>query len=137
MSQVIYFIETNTGEREYKLDSFWSRSKNYMNSKIHSSEDDAQRFFESLCYGFKPYKSLDSDLKPTLKLTNLRSTYVNSKYGYQIILTDRYIQYLEEGIEVGEPIYYKVITDILDDFTVISEDYTRYNRDNKIDEILN
>lgn len=128
MSQVIYFIETNTGERLYKLDSFWSMSKNYMNSKIHSSEGDAQRFFESLCYSFKPYKSVDSDLYDIEKLTNLRSTYVDSKYGYQIVLTDKTIYNLEEGIEVGEPIYYKVITDILDDLTVISEDYTRYNR---------
>ena len=139
MSQVIFFIEKITGEREYKLDSFWSRSIDYKKSKIHSSESDSQRFFESLCYGFKPYfsKATGNKIQNIDKIKELRDNYINSKYGYQLVLSDKNINYLEEGIEVSDPIYTKVITDILDDYTVISEDYTIYNRDNKIDEILN
>jgi hypothetical protein len=138
MNQVIFFIEKSTGERLYKSDSFWSMSKNHMNAKIHSSENDKLIFFESLCYNFRPYDRNDN-LEPWLLFEKLKDvrTYIGSKYGYQKVLTDKHIYNLEKGIEISEPIYYKIITDILDDFTVISEDYIIYNRDTKIGEILN
>lgn len=131
--QAIYFIETKEGERLYKLDTFWSKGE-IKDAKVHyDTEDDKERFFKSLCYGFKPF--VDND---KLKIRAIKSKYNGSKYGYQIVLTDQNIDYISEldNLEVSKPFYLKLIQEISDDSTVKSIDYVPYDRDKKIDDIL-
>lgn len=133
MKQAVYFLETQEGERLYKLDTFWSRGTITDGVKVHTdSEDDQDRFFSSLCFSFKPWNKSE-DLE---RLTKLRERYTNSKYGYQVVMSEEKINYLE-GQELSKPIYLKLIQEINDDFTVQSEDYTPYDRNTKIDSIIN
>ena len=131
--QAIYFVETKEGKRLYKLDTFWS--KGYINDgvKVHNdSEYDQERFFVSLCSGFKPWDRKE-DLE---KLEKVRERYTNSKYGYQIVMSDQKIDYIEKQ-ELSNPVYLRLIQEINDDFTVQSVEFTPYDRDIKIDQILN
>ena len=131
--QAVYFVETKEGERLYKLDTFWSKGDINDGVKVHNdSEYDQERFFGSLCSGFKPWDRKE-DLE---KLEKMRERYTNSKYGYQIVMSDQKINYIENQ-ELSNPVYLKLIQEINDDFTVQSVEFTPYDRDTKIDQILN
>lgn len=131
--QAVYFVETKEGERLYKLDTFWSKGGINDGAKVHNdSEYDQERFFGSLCSGFKPWDKKE-DLE---KLEKLRERYTNSKYGYQTVMSDQKINYIENQ-ELSNPVYLRLIQEINDDFTVKSVEFTPYDRDTKIDQILN
>ena len=131
--QAVYFVETKKGERLYKLDTFWSKGHINDGVKVHTdSEDDQERFFHSLCSGFKPWDRKE-DLE---KLEKVRERYTNSKYGYQIVMSDQKINYIEKQ-ELSSPVYLRLIQEINDDFSVKSVEFTPYDRDTKIDQILN
>ena len=131
--QAVYFVETKEGERLYKLDTFWSKGDINDGVKVHNdSEYDQERFFKSLCSGFKPWDKKE-DLE---KLEKLRERYTNSKYGYQTVMSDQKINYIENQ-ELSNPVYLRLIQEINDDFTVKSVEFTPYDRDTKIDQILN
>ena len=131
--QAVYFVETKEGEKLYKLDTFWSKGDINDGVKVHNdSEDDQQRFFSSLCSGFKPWDRKE-DLE---RLEKVRKMYTNSKYGYQIVMSDEKINYIEKQ-ELSNPFYLRLIQEINDDFTVQSVEFTPYDRDTKIEQILN
>jgi hypothetical protein len=131
--QAVYFVETKEGERLYKLDTFWSKGDINDGVKVHNdSEYDQERFFGSLCSGFKPWDRKE-DLE---KLEKVRERYTNSKYGYQIVMSEQKINYIENQ-ELSNPVYLRLIQEINDDFTVKSVEFTPYDRDTKIDQILN
>jgi hypothetical protein len=131
--QAVYFVETKEGERLYKLDTFWSKGDINDGVKVHNdSEYDQERFFGSLCSGFKPWDRKE-DLE---KLEKVRERYTNSKYGYQIVMSEQKINYIENQ-ELSNPVYLRLIQEINDDFTVQSVEFTPYDRDTKIDQILN
>lgn len=131
--QVVYFVETKEGERLYKLDTFWSKGDINDGVKVHNDSDyDQERFFGSLCSGFKPWDRKE-DLE---KLEKMRERYTNSKYGYQIVMSEQKINYIENQ-ELSNPVYLRLIQEINDDFTVQSVEFTPYDRDTKIDQILN
>ena len=131
--QAVYFVETKEGERLYKLDTFWSKGDINDGVKVHNdSEYDQERFFGSLCSGFKPW-----DRKEDVEvLEKVRQRYTNSKYGYQIVMSDQKINYIEKQ-ELSSPVYLRLIQEINDDFSVQSVEFTPYDRDTKIDQILN
>jgi hypothetical protein len=130
--QAVYFVETKEGERLYKLDTFWSKGDINDGVKVHNdSEYDQERFFDSLCSGFKPWDRKE-DVE---KLEKIKERYTNSKYGYQIVMSDEKINYIEKQ-ELSNPVYLRLIQKINDDFTVPVE-FTPYDRDTKIDQILN
>ena len=131
--QAVYFVETKEGERLYKLDTFWSKGDITDGVKVHNdSEYDQERFFGSLCSGFKPWDRKE-DVE---KLEKVRERYTNSKYGYQIVMSDEKINYIDKQ-ELSSPVYLRLIQEINDDFTVKSVEFTPYDRDTKIDQILN
>lgn len=131
--QAVYFVETKEGERFYKLDTFWSKGDINDGVKVHNDSDyDQERFFGSLCSGFKPWDRKE-DLE---KLEKMRERYTNSKYGYQIVMSEQKINYIENQ-ELSNPVYLRLIQEINDDFTVQSVEFTPYDRDTKIDQILN
>lgn len=131
--QAVYFVETKEGERLYNLDTFWSKGDINDGVKVHNdSEYDQERFFGSLCSGFKPWDRKE-DLE---KLEKVRERYTNSKYGYQIVMSDQKINYIEKQ-ELSSPVYLRLIQEINDDFSVQSVEFTPYDRDTKIDQILN
>ena len=131
--QAVYFVETKEGERLYKLDTFWSKGDINDGVKVHNdSEYDQERFFGSLCSGFKPWDRKE-DLE---KLEKVRERYTNSKYGYQTVMSDQKINYIENQ-ELSNPVYLRLIQEVNDDFTVQSVEFTPYDRDTKIDQILN
>ena len=131
--QAIYFVETKEGKRLYKLDTFWSKGDINDGVKVHNdSEYDQERFFGSLCSGFKPWDRKE-DLE---KLEKVRERYTNSKYGYQTVMSDQKINYIENQ-ELSNPVYLRLIQEVNDDFTVQSVEFTPYDRDTKIDQILN
>ena len=131
--QAVYFVETKEGERLYKLDTFWSKGDINDGVKVHNdSEYDQERFFGSLCSGFKPWDRKE-DLE---KLEKVRERYTNSKYGYQIVMSEQKINYIENQ-ELSNPVYLRLIQEVNDDFTVQSVEFTPYDRDTKIDQILN
>jgi hypothetical protein len=131
--QAVYFVETKEGERLYKLDTFWSKGGINDGAKVHNdSEYDQERFFKSLCSGFKPWDRKE-DLE---KLEKIKERYTNSKYGYQIVMSEQKINYIENQ-ELSNPVYLRLIQEINDDFTVKSVEFTPYDRDTKIDQILN
>jgi len=131
--QAVYFVETKEGERLYKLDTFWSKGDINDGVKVHNdSEYDQERFFGSLCSGFKPWDRKE-DLE---KLEKVRERYTNSKYGYQTVMSDQKINYIENQ-ELSNPVYLRLIQEVNDDFKVQSVEFTPYDRDTKIDQILN
>lgn len=131
--QAVYFIETKEGERLYKLDTFWSKGGINDGAKVHNdSEYDQERFFDSLCSGFKPWDKKDG----AERLVKLRERYTNSKYGYQVVISENNLSYLADQ-ELSNPVYLRLIQEINDDFTVQSVEFTPYDRDTKIDKILN
>ena len=131
--QAVYFVETKEGERLYKLDTFWSKGDINDGVKVHNdSEYDQERFSGSLCSGFKHWDRKE-DLE---KLEKVRERYTNSKYGYQIVMSDQKINYIEKQ-ELSSPVYLRLIQEINDDFSVQSVEFTPYDRDTKIDQILN
>jgi len=131
--QAVYFVETKEGERLYKLDTFWSKGDINHGVKVHNdSEYDQERFFGSLCSGFKPWDRKE-DVE---KIKKVRERYTNSKYGYQIVMSDEKINYIDKQ-ELSSPVYLRLIQEINDDFTVKSVEFTPYDRDTKIDQILN
>jgi len=132
--KAIYFIETNTGEKLYKCDTFWSRSSKITNAKIHDdSEYDQKRFFDSLIYGFKPYDKEELDDKTF----ELFKKYEGGLYGYQLILTKNVDPYrLPDDVKLSEPIYLTKITSISKSGEVDSPTFEAYKRDIKINEIL-
>ena len=133
--QAVYFVETKEGERLYKLGSFWSKGDINDGVKVHNdSEYDQERFLTSLCSSFKPWNKKE-DLE---RLEIIRNRYTDSKYGYQLVIFDEEINYIENHeLSLSKPVYLKFIQEINDDFSVISVDYTLYDRDTKINQILN
>jgi len=69
-------------------------------------------------------------------LEKVRQRYTNSKYGYQTVMSDQKINYIENQ-ELSNPVYLRLIQEVNDDFTVQSVEFTPYDRDTKIDQILN
>lgn len=135
--QAVYFVETKEGERLYKLDTFWSKGDINDGVKVHNdSEYDQERFFSSLCSGFKPWKKFLDRKEDVEKLQKVKERYTNSKYGYQIVMSEKKINYIENQ-ELSNPVYLRLIQEINDDFTVQSVEFTPYDRDTKIDLILN
>lgn len=135
--QAVYFVETKEGERLYKLDTFWSKGEINDGVKVHNdSEYDQERFFKSLCSGFKPWKKFLDRKEDVEKLQKVKERYTNSKYGYQIVMSEKKINYIENQ-ELSNPVYLRLIQEINDDFTVQSVEFTPYDRDTKIDQILN
>jgi hypothetical protein len=132
--KAIYFIETNTGEKLYKCDTFWSKSYNHTNAKIHDdSEYDQKRFFDSLIYGFKPYdkEELDDEIFEAFK------KYEGGLYGYQLVLTKNVDLYrLPDDVELSDPIYLTKIISISKSGKVENPTFEAYKRDLKINEIL-
>jgi len=126
----IYFIERE-GVRYYKCDTFWSKSKNIENAKIHTdSEHDQERFLKSLLY---PLENRKEDVNP---IENLIKQFQDTKYGYQTFTNSEISGLsLKESAKVSEPIYLKYITNIKkDSYDII--DYKQILRDEKIDKIM-
>jgi hypothetical protein len=131
--QAVYFVETKEGERLYKLDTFWSKGTINDGAKVHNdSEYDQERFFKALCSSFEPWDKKDG----AERLVKLRERYTNSKYGYQVVISENNLSYLADQ-ELSNPVYLRLIQEINDDFTVQSVEFTPYDRDTKIDQILN
>lgn len=133
--QAIYFIETSKGEILYKQDTFWSRGKDVQYAKVHyDTDDDKERFFSSLCTSLKPYDVLLH--QEFIKTTQDR--YTNSRYGYQVVNSNKNINYIKDDIvnySLQDPIYLKIITSIEDDYTINSTDFTPYDRDSKLNQL--
>ena len=134
--RAIYFIESNTGEKHYKTDTFWSKSNKHIHAKIHDdSQYDQKRFFESLIYGFKPYKDVewsDSDYHYFKK-------YEGGKYGFQRVLDPPVKETtwtLLEDTKLSEPIYLTQIISISKSGEVESPTFEAYSRDFKINQII-
>lgn len=134
--RAVYFVEID-GEKHYKCDTFWSKSKNKKHAKIHNDEQyDQERFFTSLIGGFKPYstKELSDDEFEKMK------RYEGSLYGYQTILDEytpeTHYTLLEES-NLSDPIYLRQIISISRDGITDSIDYKVINRDLKINKIIN
>ena len=51
-------------------------------------------------------------------------------------MSDQKINYIEKQ-ELSSPVYLRLIQEINDDFSVQSVEFTPYDRDTKIDQILN
>ena len=136
MEKAIYFIEVD-GIKQYKCDTFWSKSPEVRHAKIHDdSKHDQDRFFKSLCDGFKPWGTpelLDSEFETFRK-------YEGSLYGYQEVLKvdDEFNGYsLLDGYELSEPKYIIQIKSISRKGEVESFDYkTMIERDLKIEKII-
>lgn len=131
--RAVYFVEID-GERYYKCDTFWSKSKDKKHAKIHNDEQyDQERFFSSLIGGFKPYntKELSDDDFEKMK------RYEGGLYGYQTISDDEvYFTLLDSSI-LSDPIYLRQIVSISKKGETDSIDYKVINRDLKINEIIN
>lgn len=131
MKQAIYFIETSNGEILYKEDTFWSKGSDVKQAKVHSdSDEDKERFFKSLCTSIKPY-----NIEKQKEFFKIRQEkYKNSKYGYQIVNSNKNITYImdDENYNLEAPIYLKIILSIDDDYSINSTDFTPYNREIKL-----
>lgn len=139
--QAVYFIEVD-GEKHYKCDTFWSKSTNLKNAKIHNDSDyDKNRFFESLCYSIKP----NSDNEKYFDLTDERYNHVKKFeggiYGYQVvgkeIDQDYYYGRSSSEIKASEPVYLKIIEKIPQVGRLEVIDYKVIDRERKIKEITN
>ncbi len=135
MKRAIYFIERD-GIKYYKCDTFWSKSDKTTNAKIHDDSDhDKNRFFTSLCSGFKPWNTEELNDKDY----NIIKNYEGGFYGYQTILDDITKETtftLSESSNLSDPIYLRQIISISKNGTVDSIDYKVIDRDNKINSII-
>lgn len=133
MKNAIYFIESK-GVKLYKCDTFWSKSTKVTNAKIHdNSEYDQKRFFDSLTYGFKPWKE---DVWDDKAYKDLKDRYDGSVYGYQIIESSVNGFTLPEDCKLSEPIYLRKITSFNEKGEFDSIDYKVIIRDDKINQII-
>ena len=134
--RAIYFIEID-GEKYYKCDTFWSKSRDKKHAKIHNDEQyDQDRFFTSLIGGFKPYNTSELSDDEFQKMKR----YEGGLYGYQTILdepTKETAWSLLEESKLSDPIYLRQITSISKEGKTDSIDYKVVNRDIKIDNIIN
>jgi hypothetical protein len=133
--RAVYFVEIE-GVRYYKTDSFWSKSKKFTDAKIHDDgKSDKERFFVSLCSGFKPFKK---DEHPEDEYNDWILKYSGSLYGYQTVKSDgnsdRFS--LSEDAQLSDPIYLRRIDSISRSGIVESSDAIQILRDEKIDQII-
>jgi hypothetical protein len=126
----VYFIELKDGRRLYKADSFWSKTEDIKKAKIHNdSENDKQRFFESLVSSFKPW----SENELTDESWEIYKKYEGGKYGYQTFTDD----YALDLSTLSEPYYLTQIESILKSGDVVAPTIEAYKRDIKLNQILN
>jgi len=106
----IYFVEFSDGKRYYKTDTFWSKHSDPKNAKIHdNSSDDQERFFTSLCGGFKPFgtkEHTDEDLNGWVR------KYEGSVYGYQTVGGQIVGWEISDENRLDPPTYLKIIDSI-------------------------
>lgn len=133
--RAIYFIETKEGRRLYKTDTFWSKSDNIEDAKIHNdSIEDQKRFLVSL----------DSLIRMTITDEDFdffQSRYVGGKYGYQILLEKENKSEImwnpKPDTKVSDPIYLTEIHSMDRNGKMNYLEIEAYKRDKQIDKILN
>ena len=132
--RAIYFIEIQ-GTKYYKTDSFWSKSKDFTDAKIHDDgKNDKERFFTSLISGLKPYKIEEHDDEDWVKIQRWNG----SLYGYQTILSDIKDRWtLAEDTILSKPFYLKRIDSVSRKGETEWSDAIVIKRDNLINDILN
>lgn len=132
--KAIYFVELENGEKRYKTDSFWSKSKDFTHAKVHDDSNyDKERFFISLCGGFRPWNTDELNEQDYESIQK----YQNSLYGYQTILSDFSEYLLPSDALLSEPHYLKRIDTISKKGEVEFTDTKVIFRDKKIDDIIN
>ena len=132
--RAIYFIEIE-GVKYYKTDTFWTKSSDFTNAKIHEDTSyDKNRFFNSLITGLKP---LSDELLEDEDWVNVQR-FIGSIYGYQTILSESSVFLpLSRDVILSKPFYLKKIDSVNRKGEVEWTDYMVINRDNLINDILN
>ena len=139
--RAVYFVEIE-GIKYYKIDSFWSKSKDFTHAKIHDdSKNDKDRFFTSLISGLKPYKVEEHDDEDWVKIQRWNG----SLYGYQTVLSegksDRWTAQmhfrLSEDTTLSNPFYLRRIDSVSRKGEVEWSDAIVVMRDKLINDILN
>lgn len=131
--KAIYFLEKDN-VRYYKCDTFWSKSQDRQNAKIHSdSEYDQDRFFDSALYSLNRIGNYNEEEKDSIK-----DFFEGCIYGYQTFKDDQLQNQfsLKEDSEISEPFYLKMIQNVKDDGTFEVIDYKQILRDEKINKII-
>jgi len=127
----IYFIERN-GVKYYKLDTFWSESKDITSSKVYSSInlELLDSYTHTISYWFE--NNQDAYLKHY-------EEWNNAFLGYQTLEDDQ-TQPDNKYILVDKPIIsdttYIFTLNIYKDCTIVLRDYKIKNRENKLKIIL-
>ena len=139
--RAIYFIETKEGRRLYKTDTFWSKSDNIEDAKIHNdSIEDQKRFLVSLDSLIHMDPITDEDFE------FFQSRYVGGKYGYQIISDEPILEKENKSeimwnpkpdTKVSDPIYLTEIHSMDRNGKMNYLEIEAYKRDKQIDKILN
>jgi len=131
--KAIYFLEKDN-VKYYKCDTFWSKSKDRQNAKIHDdSEYDQDRFFKSALYSLSRIGNYNEEEKDSIK-----NFFEGCIYGYQTFDEDQLQSQfsLKEDSEISEPVYLKMIQNIKDDGSFEVIDYKQILRDEKINKII-
>ena len=118
--KAIYFLQDTEGVKYYKMDTFWSKSRDFTHAKVHSdSEEDKIRFFNSLLSTFIKWNNLPYTDEEFDRLQKWNG----SIYGFQRVLVEKSDGYsLLEDTVLSEPIYLKVIDRFVKDgFLEISD----------------
>lgn len=129
----IYFIEKD-GIKYYKCDTFWSKSEDRKNAKIHNdSKHDQDRFFDSSLYSLEKIMTYNEEERDSIK-----RFFEGAIYGYQTFKDDQLQNQfsLKEDSEISETVYLKMIQNIKDDGSFEVIDYKQILRDEKINKII-
>ena len=137
----IYFIEIE-GIKYYKCDTFWSKSANFCNAKLHD-DTRVEDFIRSYNYNFEHTGKKLHDLpnsRNSEDYENFRNQCIKNigaLFGYQTFddseKENDYV--LKKDAILNEPKYFYRISDIDDMGNVTIEDYRKIERDKKIDKI--
>lgn len=131
--KAIYFLEKDN-VKYYKCDTFWSKSKDRQNAKIHNdSEYDQDRFFDAALYSLSRIGNYNEEEKDSIK-----GFFEGCIYGYQTFDDDQLQSQfsLKEDSEVSEPVYLKMVQNVQEDGTFEVIDYKQILRDEKINKII-
>ena len=132
--KAIFFVEIE-GIRFYKTDTFWSKSKDFTNAKVHTdSEDDKRRFFAPLIERLKPYKKFEHSDDEFDKIKK----WIGALYGYQKVIKEVSDGWtLSKDSELSDPVYLRIIDSVNKFGDVDSSDAKIVIRNRLINDIFN
>lgn len=138
---IIFFIEKNNGETFYKMDTFWSRSKKWIKSKIYGMGHIKSKDWSILTsYDYVIKTEIDDNLDNIDDVYNL---YNNCKLGYREVDDDLLMNHgylMREDIEesmLGRKRYtHQVIMDGINKPKIVDV-IKEQRRDETIEQILN